>query len=219
MVGRNSGAPHMRTLFVAALMASVPALAQAQAYDPIFGAPPARPAATPPAKPSALPTAAAATAPRAGQSGCGYGRTEPPVGPRPASYTWTELWPSNSHCYTYGMGDLQFPEALAALKAFDNAAAVGCQECEGGRSFDTWPNYFIAGFNADKRMAALKADEKLTWKGKRLAGEITLIGEQPIGRFPCRQYRWVMRGAAGKVAATRTSLQCRNDLGNWFNMF
>lgn len=160
-----------------------------------------------------------AAAPQGDPSLCNSGHNEGPVGPRPASYTWTELWPVNAHCHTYGMGDLEFPAAMAAMTAFDKASAVNCAECEGGKIYDSWPSHFIVGGGVDAKMAGLTPGQKLSWKGNRLVGEITLVGEHPIGRFPCRQYRWVMKGAADKVVAERTGLQCRTDAGKWRPMY
>lgn len=197
----------MKPFLAAALIAALPLVAEAQAYDPLSGAPPARPAAT-----------TAASAPQGDPSLCNSGRKEPPVGARPATYTWTELWPINAHCYTYGMGDLKFPVASAANTAFDDATAVPCSDCEGGKAYDGWASHFIAG-GVDAKLAALTPGAKVTWKGNRLNGEITLIGEEPIGRFPCRQFRWVMKGAAGKVVAERTGLLCRRDSGKWGPMY
>lgn len=136
----------MKSLLAALLIAAMPAFANAQAYDPIFGAPAAGPAASRAAKPAAGQPAA-----QGDQSLCNSGRNEPPVGARPASYTWTELWPVNGHCWMYGMGDMEFPQAFAALKAFDAASAVPCQECEGGKMYDSWPSHFIASGGVERR--------------------------------------------------------------------
>jgi hypothetical protein len=143
---------------------------------------------------------------------CPAGGMLPPVGVRPEHYKLSELWPENYFCSLRSFADLRFETARAQKQAFVAASKVACKDCEGGFSYDAWGHLILVkGGNYAARfqemLLALQPAQALVWQGRKYAGAVSLVGEQPIGPFPCRQYRWTLKDS-GSVVAQRYGLIC-----------
>jgi hypothetical protein len=123
------------------------------------------------------------------------------------------LWPDASACPAYEFLDYGFEAAQASVKAFDKAGAPLCPECVGGRARDSLPAFHLGGrsgrYDLSGALLALKEGGEVAWQGHRLAGRIVLVGEQPIGGFPCRQFRWTLTNKEREIVAERPGLYCK----------
>jgi hypothetical protein len=138
-----------------------------------------------------------------------------PLGPRPAAYQPEALWPDPPTCIAHEFAHYKFQSALAQVLAFDKAGSPPCPECGGsGRAHDyqarlliTKDGRFTRDF--DEPILKLRSGERMEWQGKRYSGTIVLVGEQPIGDFPCRQYKWTLLNKDKEVVAERPGLYCK----------
>jgi hypothetical protein len=170
--------------------------------QPAPAAPPANPAATPAVRPD--------TAYYCPET---EGAPLPALGERPPLYRPEVLWPDAPKCTPRTFSDYTFDQARAQVKAFDKAGAPLCPECVGGRARDSLPAFHLGDgrrkYDLSAAVLALKEGGRVAWQGHRLAGRIELVGEQPIGAFPCRQYRWTLTNKDNEVVAERPGLYCR----------
>lgn len=124
-------------------------------------------------------------------------------------------------------GQLTFDAALEAEKAaFKRFGTVSCSDCEGGESYDTAAKLFLNlrdMWAFDSALGALNLNQSLTWRGRASAGKITVVGEVPVGPFPCKQLRWEL--TRGDQTATRPGLVCLGksnpdaDNDRWMEIF
>jgi hypothetical protein len=170
------------------------------------------------ADPAAAPAAAAspavtspATAPKpalaAVPAGCKRIKKGPTLtlGPKPDSFEPAILWPENTQCPVRYFGEFEFKQAEAAKHAFSDASAFPCDDCEGGKDFDSlgWRSLFKDGDYAKefpKRLVALETGKSLGWKGKRYSVTVTAVSEHPIGETPCKQFRYTLKQGAKTVS-------------------
>ncbi|MDZ4373016.1 MAG: hypothetical protein U1C74_16555, partial [Phenylobacterium sp.] len=116
---------------------------------------------------------------------------------------------------------LTFSPDLEAEKArFLEFSKVSCRDCEGGYSYDAWAQRFIrldGSWKAwEKKLGALGMGESVTWQGSRAKGKITVVGEQAINGWPCKQLRWTLTRADAE--AQRPGLICNaqpQGSGDW----
>jgi len=121
-------------------------------------------------------------------------------------------WPNNVGARTVKYpGNLTFsPELEAQKKAFLEFSKVSCSDCEGGYSYDAWAQHFIrldGSYNAwEKKLGSLAMGETLSWKGSRSTGAITVVGEEPVNGWPCKQLKWELKRPG--ASAERPGLIC-----------
>ncbi len=110
--------------------------------------------------------------------------------------------------------DLRFaPEHAAAKRAYEDFGKVRCNDCEGGYDYETWVRNAIPGLTGyqvfERRIGGMAVGESLNWTGSRGARyALTIVGEQPIGEWPCKQLKWT--ADRGSEHAERMGLFCRN---------
>jgi len=126
-------------------------------------------------------------------------------------------WPVNvgSRAVKYP-SDLDFsPELEAQKKAFLEFSKVRCNDCEGGYSYDAWVQHHIrldGSYKAwEKKVGALAMGEKITWKGSQSNGVITVVGEEPVNGWQCKQLKWELK--KGQASAERPGLFCSGKAG------
>lgn len=107
--------------------------------------------------------------------------------------------------------DLDFsPELESQRKAFLEFSKVSCNDCEGGYSYDAWVRHFVrldGSYKAwEKKVGALAMGEAITWKGSRSTGSITVVGEEAVGGWQCKQMKWELKKA--QETAERPGLFC-----------
>jgi hypothetical protein len=131
-------------------------------------------------------------------------RTAATSGPAP--------WPINVGARTVKYpSDLDFSAELEADKeAFLEFSRVSCTACEGGRSYDAWAQHFVrldGSYNAwEKKLGALAMGEAITWKGQQSTGSITVVSEEPVNGWPCKQLKWTLKKPT--ASAERPGLIC-----------
>jgi hypothetical protein len=107
--------------------------------------------------------------------------------------------------------DLDFsPELEADKKAFVEFSKVKCGDCEGGYSFDAWAQQMIrldGSYKAwEKKLGGLALNETIAWKGSQSTGAITVVSEEPVNGWPCKQLKWALK--KGQASAERPGLIC-----------
>lgn len=128
-------------------------------------------------------------------------------------------WPVNVGARTVKYpSDLDFsPELEAQKKAFVEFSKVRCSDCEGGYSYDAWAQHFIrldGSYNAwAKKIGGLALGETLTWKGSVSAGSITVVSEEPVNGWPCKQIKWELKNP--KASAERPGLFCHGKASSY----
>ncbi|MNQ23400.1 hypothetical protein D3C85_365630 [compost metagenome] len=145
-----------------------------------------------------------------------------------AQSTGPAPWPTNLDRPRLARpGQLQFDPALEAEKtAFKRFGTVSCSDCEGGESYDTAAKLFLGlrdMWAFDSALGALNLNQSLSWQGRASTGQITVVGETPVGPFPCKQLRWEL--TRGDQTATRPGLVCLGksnpdaDKDRWMEIF
>lgn len=141
--------------------------------------------------------------------GDGAGEAEPAAA---AAAAGPAPWPTNlGSREAISPGRLTFsPELEAQKKAFLEFSKVPCTACEGGHSYDAWAQHFIrldGSWKAwEKKVGALGMGQSVTWQGSRSKGAITVVGEAPVGAWPCKQLKWTLTRPDAK--AERLGLIC-----------
>lgn len=127
--------------------------------------------------------------------------------------------------YTTAMrnpNDMRFgPEHEAAKKAYEDFGKIDCDDCEGGYAYETWIRHArpeLRGYNVlEKHVGSMPIGDSITWTGSRGARyALTVVGEQPIGDWPCKQLKWT--ADRGSEHAERMGLYCKKD-NNWIGVF
>jgi hypothetical protein len=131
---------------------------------------------------------------------------------QPAPSSGPAPWPTNVGARTVRYpSDLTFsPELEAQKKAFLEFSRVSCTACEGGRSYDAWAQHFVrldGSYNAwEKKLGGLALGEAITWKGQQSTGTITVVSEEPVNGWPCKQLKWTLKKPT--ASAERPGLIC-----------
>ncbi|MBU1374346.1 MAG: hypothetical protein KKE02_21740 [Alphaproteobacteria bacterium] len=137
--------------------------------------------------------------------------TAPMSGPAP--------WPINVGARTVKYpSDLAFsPELEADRKAFVEFSKVKCNDCEGGYSFDAWAQQIVrldGSYKAwEKKLGGLALGETISWKGAQSTGTITVVGEEAVGDWPCKQLKWTLKKP--QASAERPGLICYGKAGRY----
>lgn len=109
------------------------------------------------------------------------------------------------------------PELEAQKKAFVEFSKVSCNDCEGGYSYDAWVRHFVrldGSYGAwEKKVGALALGESITWKGSQSMGSITVVSEEPVNGWPCKQLKWELKKAQSK--AERPGLFCNGKASSY----
>ena len=124
-------------------------------------------------------------------------------------------------------GQMKFDPALEAQKdAFRKFGEVSCNDCEGGKSFDTAANKFLNlrdMYAFDSALGALDVGQSLNWRGRGSVGRITATSAEAVGPFACKQLRWEL--TRGKETRSRDGLVCLGksnpdaDNERWLEVF
>lgn len=199
-------------LSVAALVLCLAAPAQAQSFLKNLAREAALRAAAAAANGSAQAAQAQPVAAPDGGGGSVEGGDAASEAPAEAAATGPTPWPNN-----LGARDATSPSRLtfsaeleAEKAAFLEFSKVPCTACEGGRSYDAWAQHFIrldGSWKAwEKKVGALEMGQSVTWQGQKSKGAITVVGETPVGAWPCKQLRWTLTRPGEK--AERPGLIC-----------
>lgn len=112
-------------------------------------------------------------------------------------------------------GEFKFSQADEdAKKAFEDFGKIPCNSCEGGFSFDTWPEHQIPGMfgKVFGHLWGLSVGESLRWTGSGGgAYAITIASDHPVNGFPCKQLDYT--GHRDEQSAGYRGLICRTDNG------
>ncbi|WP_296600868.1 hypothetical protein [Phenylobacterium sp.] len=162
---------------------------------------------------SAQPSQAQTVAPGAADDGGGSGGdvSAPAAEATPAT-TGPAPWPMNAGARSVKYpSDLRFsPELDAQKKAFVEFGKVRCSDCEGGYSYDAWARQLVSldgSYNAfEKKLGGLALGQRLTWKGAQSLGSITVVSEEAVNGWPCKQLKWELK--KGQQSAERPGLLC-----------
>jgi len=126
-------------------------------------------------------------------------------------------WPANVGARTVKYpSDLDFsPELEAQKKAFVEFSKVSCSDCEGGYDYDAWVRHFISLDGShkawEKKVGGLAVGETITWRGSKSNGVITVVSEEPVRGWQCKQLRWELK--KGQETAERPGLFCYGKAG------
>lgn len=117
-------------------------------------------------------------------------------------------------------GAITISDDIKAKKAaFDAFGEVSCDDCEGGRSYDSWAKRFFGGelggeYNGwAKKLGKMNVGDRLTWKGTASKGMLTVVSENPVEGFRCKQL--VYRLDKPKSSAERPGLLCWGKLNEY----
>lgn len=110
------------------------------------------------------------------------------------------------------------PELQSAERAFDEFNAVPCDDCEGGRSYDSWIRHHVSEVRPmralENRVGEMAIGEAIRWTGASGAQlALTVIGEEPVGAWPCKQVRW--SSERDGRSAERLGLFCYGKRGDY----
>jgi hypothetical protein len=165
-------------------------------------------AASPAAASTAAASPAAAPKPALAAVPAGCKRIKGPtltLGPKPDSFEPAILWPENTQCPVRYFDQFEFKQAQAAKRAFSDASAFPCSDCEGGKDFDSlgWRSVvkgddYMKEF--PKLLLALERGKSLGWKGKKYSVTVTAVSEHPIGETPCKQFHYTLKQGARTVS-------------------
>lgn len=109
------------------------------------------------------------------------------------------------------LADIARPaDAPERKKAFETFSRVHCNDCEGGYAYDAWAKHHVKvgyEYNAfENRIGGLALGEAVTWQGAASRGSITVVGEDPVDGFRCKQLTWAL--VKGAERAERPGLYC-----------
>lgn len=138
---------------------------------------------------------------------------------RGPAMTFADPSPVNYSSDLRGPYQLEFsPEQEGAEAEFDAFNVVPCDDCEGGRAYDSWIKHHVSSVSGlgalERRIGEMAVGEAIRWdgaSGARLA--LTVIGESPVGDWPCKQVRW--SSERGQESAERLGLFCFGKRGDY----
>lgn len=138
---------------------------------------------------------------------------------RGSTMTFADPSPVNYSSDLRGPYQLEFsPEQEGAEAEFDAFNLVPCDDCEGGRAYDSWIKHHVSSVSGlgalERRIGEMAVGEAIRWNGAsgaRLA--LTVIGESPVGDWPCKQVRW--SSERGQDSAERLGLFCFGKRGDY----
>lgn len=119
-------------------------------------------------------------------------------------------------------------DAEAAKAAYNKFGEVSCNDCEGGIDFDGRPKFAYDQFSGQyeeraRRFGNLPVGHVHRWRGRESTGTITILAEQPLDGFRCKQLRY--RLVKGKAVAERPGLICwglanaSSSAENWHEIY
>ncbi|MFN3584045.1 hypothetical protein [Phenylobacterium sp.] len=121
------------------------------------------------------------------------------------------------------MGDIERPADLAEKKkALDDFSAYPCDDCEGGRGYDSWARHglnMVGGSDFEKKVGAMGVGESLTWKGRAADGALTVVADAEHEGFQCKEVVYRMTKVKTKATAEREGLFCQNAAGGWAEVY
>lgn len=95
------------------------------------------------------------------------------------------------------LSQLQFTQAERdAKKTFDEIGRYSCNDCEGGRSYDSWVRHEVPSlwgqYVLENRLGGMAVGQAITWTGShtRTRYAITVVDDHGIGPWPCKQLKW-----------------------------
>lgn len=100
--------------------------------------------------------------------------------------------------------DLRFSQAdKDAVKRFADQSEVACNDCEGLKSYEAWARHQLNMTSTgvfEARVGALNVGQDLNWRGRAsgTAYAITVISEEPVGPFRCKQVKWTAAKASDR---------------------
>jgi len=110
------------------------------------------------------------------------------------------------------LSDIAKPaDAADKKKALDDFSTYSCDDCEGGRGYDSWARHglnMVGGHAFEDRIGALPVGGSVSWKGRAANGEITVVAEAEHDGFPCKEVVWKMTKPKTKATAERDGLFC-----------
>lgn len=141
-----------------------------------------------------------------------------PIARGPAM-TFADPSPVNYSSDLRGPYQLEFSREQEGAEAeFDAFNVVPCDDCEGGRAYDSWIKHHVSSVSdlgaLERRIGEMAVGEAIRWNGAsgaRLA--LTVIGESPVGDWPCKQVRW--SSERGQDSAERLGLFCFGKRGDY----
>ena len=104
-------------------------------------------------------------------------------------------------------------ELVAQKQRYRDASGFACNSCEGSLDFDSWRKAFGHPHETysswSKILESWTVGRAIPWRGTAHDGLITVVGEVPVGGFPCRQlvHRITTRGKP-PVSVERPGLIC-----------
>lgn len=128
-------------------------------------------------------------------------------------------WPTNTGSILKRPGQMEFDAAtIAGKEAFVEFSRYSCNDCEGSRGYDAWARQSLnlTGFGAfEKKLGDLAQGQSITWKGKEADGSITVVSEQAVVGFPCKQLKWELKKRKSGQTASRDGLLCYGKSGDY----
>lgn len=126
------------------------------------------------------------------------------------------------------LADIARPaDAPERKRAFEAFSRVRCNDCEGGYAYDAWAKHHVKvgyEYNAfENKIGGLALGEAVTWQGAASRGSITVVGEDPVDGFRCKQLKWAL--VKGAERAERDGLYCFGYAGpssgaeTWVEMY
>lgn len=112
---------------------------------------------------------------------------------------------ANSRSERRSPWDIEVPASAKSQKdAFVAFGRVRCNDCEGGYGYDSWAQHFVKDWN--EKLGALGTGQSLQWQGNAARGTVSVLSEEPVDGFRCKQLSW--RLAKGSSSVERPGLMC-----------
>ena len=170
--------------------------------------------------------------PMYGRPGCRTSSTPllDPLPPKPADFPDVS-WPTEEAPCAHRFTDYKFEAGKAQTKAFEAIGNAACPECKKAAVDARARSHYSVmrmqsknGKGFDEYLATMPLQGTFEWVGERYDGSLELVGEQPIGSFPCRQFHWTLRTKKTRdIVAEREGLYCvwAHDLNDptWTEVF
>ena len=101
-------------------------------------------------------------------------------------------------------------EAKAQKATFEAFGRYDCGECEGGQGYDAWVRHFLPTSHGspslEDKIAAMGVGDSFQWQGKTAVGSLTIVGDEPVGGFACKQVQYKLQRE--QKSAERRGLFC-----------
>lgn len=140
--------------------------------------------------------------------------------------------PDNYSAALQGPRQLTFSQDLMEnRRRVEEFSRYSCTACEGGRAYGAWIRHYVPSlwgqWVLEERVGSMSVGEKVDWDVPPLGGtgRLEVIGNQPVGEWPCRQVRWTITKRTGTPPRTETAdrlgLFCQGPRGNgqgWYEV-